>query len=113
MLAGSTSAVLQCGEVMARTHHERWDGAGYPDGLADDAIPLAGRLVAVADTFDALTHQRPYKLAWSLERAVEEVQRVAGSQLDPDVVRAFDRLDHRALLGPVAAVAGWSAEPAE
>ena len=103
ILDGSTSAVLQCGEIMARTHHERWDGGGYPDGLANDAIPLPGRLVAVADTFDALTHQRPYKLAWPLERAVEEIQRVAGSQLDPHVVQAFDRLDHGTLLAPIQA----------
>jgi putative two-component system response regulator len=101
LLAGSTSEVLQCGEVVARTHHERWDGGGYPYGLAGEAIPLSGRLVAVADTFDALTHERPYKRAWSLERAVDEVRRVAGSQLDPDVVQAFDRLDHSMLLGPI------------
>jgi putative two-component system response regulator len=101
ILAGSTSAVLQCGEVLARTHHERWDGDGYPYGLAGDAIPLPARLVAVADTFDALTHKRPYKLAWSLNRAVEEIRRVAGGQLDPDVVQAFDRLDHRTLLAPI------------
>jgi putative two-component system response regulator len=101
ILAGSTSAVLQCGEMLARTHHERWDGDGYPFGLADDAIPLPARLVAVADTFDALTHERPYKLAWSLERAVEEIGRVAGSQLDPDVVQVFDRLEHRMLLAPI------------
>jgi putative two-component system response regulator len=101
LLAGSTSQVLQCGEVLARTHHERWDGDGYPCGLAGDAIPLSGRLVAVADSFDALTHERPYKRAWPLDRAVDEVRCVAGSQLDPDVVQAFDRLDHRKLLGPI------------
>jgi putative two-component system response regulator len=101
ILAGSTSAVLQCGELVARAHHERWDGEGYPDGLAGDAIPLPARLVAVADTFDVLTHERPYKLAWSLDCSVEEVRRVAGSQLDPDVVQAFDRLDHETLLAPI------------
>ena len=101
ILAGSTSDVLRCGEVLSRTHHERWDGDGYPFGLAGDAIPLLARLVAVADTFDALTHKRPYKLAWSLERAVEEIQRLAGSQLDPDVVQAFGRLEHRTLLAPI------------
>jgi cyclic di-GMP phosphodiesterase len=101
LLAGSTSAVLRWGEVVARTHHEHWDGGGYPYGLASEAIPLSGRLVAVADTFDALTHERPYKRAWSLELAVDEVRRVAGSQLDPDVVQAFDQLDHSMLLGPI------------
>jgi putative nucleotidyltransferase with HDIG domain len=103
ILAGSTSAVLRCGELLARTHHERWDGGGYPDGLAGDAIPLPARLVAVADTFDALTHKRPYKLAWSLDRSVEEIRRVAGSQLDPNVVQAFDRLEHETLLAPIHA----------
>jgi putative two-component system response regulator len=101
ILAGSTSAVLQCGELLARTHHERWDGEGYPYGLTGDAIPLPARLVAVADTFDALTHERPYRLAWPVERAVEEIRRVAGRQLDPDVVQAFDRLEPTALLAPI------------
>jgi response regulator RpfG family c-di-GMP phosphodiesterase len=101
ILAGSTSAVLQCAELLAQTHHERWDGDGYPYGLVGDAIPLPARLVAVADTFDALTHERPYKLAWSLERSVEEIRREAGSQLDPGVVQAFERLDHGVLLEPI------------
>lgn len=101
ILARSVSAVLQAGEVIARMHHERWDGDGYPDGLAGEAIPLPGRLVAVADVFDALTHKRPYKSAWTAERAAAEIHRVAGTQLDPGVVQAFDRLDPATLLAPI------------
>jgi putative two-component system response regulator len=101
ILAASVSCVLRTGQIIARSHHERWDGGGYPAGLAGDDIPLAGRLVAVADAFDALTHVRPYKPAWTCEDSVAEVHRVAGAQLDPSVVQAFDRLDPNALLAPV------------
>jgi response regulator RpfG family c-di-GMP phosphodiesterase len=97
ILADSVSNVLQAGEIIARTHHERWDGGGYPTGLAGEAIPLHGRLVALADVFDALTHERPYKPPWPLERAVEEIRREAGHQLDPALVRTFESLDHRLL----------------
>ena len=65
MLAGSAFALLAMAEEIALTHHEHWDGSGYPAGLAGEAIPIAGRIVAVADVFDALTHTRPYKPAWS------------------------------------------------
>ena len=74
---------------VALTHHERWDGAGYPAGLRDEAIPLVGRIVAVADVFDALTSVRPYKPAWSVADAVAELERGAGSHFDPRVVAAF------------------------
>jgi putative two-component system response regulator len=75
--------------VIAESHHERWDGGGYPCGLAGKAIPLVGRIVAVADAFDALTHERPYKSAWPVEDAVDEIRRGAGSHFDPSVVSAF------------------------
>jgi putative two-component system response regulator len=104
ILAESVSSVLQAGQVIAQSHHERWDGGGYPAGLAGDAIPLSGRLVAVADVFDALTHERPYKSASTCADAVAEVHRVAGAQLDPSVVEAFDRLDPQMLLAPVETV---------
>jgi hypothetical protein len=89
LLSGSSSPVLQMATVIAASHHERWDGAGYPAGLAEKAIPRVGRIVAVADVFDALTHERPYKPAWPVERAIAEIERAAGSQFDPGVVAAF------------------------
>jgi hypothetical protein len=89
LLSGSSSPVLQMATVIAASHHERWDGAGYPAGLAKKAIPLVGRIVAVADVFDALTHDRPYKSAWPVEQAIAEIERAAGSQFDPGVVAAF------------------------
>ncbi len=89
LLSSGSSRVLQTAAVIAATHHERWDGDGYPNGMTGDAIPLVGRIVAVADVFDALTHDRPYKQAWSIERACAEIERSAGSQFDPRVAAAF------------------------
>jgi putative two-component system response regulator len=95
ILAGSDGAVLRLAEQIALTHHERWDGNGYPAGLAGEAIPLAGRLVAVADTFDAITHERPYRPAATVEIALAEISRCSGSQFDPRVVTAVMRLHRR------------------
>lgn len=89
MLSGSPSAVLQMAQTIALSHHEQWDGEGYPLGLRASAIPLPARIVAVADVFDALTHNRPYKSAWNVERAVAEIARQSGRQFDPQVVDAF------------------------
>ena len=77
---------------VARSHHEHWDGKGYPDGLSGEAIPLAARIVAVADVYDALISERPYKLAWPPDKAIAEIQRVRGRHLDPDMVDAFIEL---------------------
>jgi putative two-component system response regulator len=89
LLSGSRSPVLRMAAAIAATHHERWDGSGYPEGLRGEEIPLVGRIVAVADVFDALTHDRPYKAAWPTERAIAEIRRGAASQFDPAVVAAF------------------------
>ena len=99
ILSGSSSDVLQLAERIALTHHEWWDGSGYPRGLKEDEIPQCGRIVALADVFDALTHARPYKEAWSVDRAVAEVHRLRGVQFDPAVVEAFDHLDAKELVG--------------
>jgi putative two-component system response regulator len=89
MLAGSPFELLALAEQTALTHHERWDGSGYPAGLAGEAIPITGRIVAVADVYDALTHSRPYKAAWSSADAISELTSQAGRHFDPIVVDAF------------------------
>jgi len=89
LLSSEDVPLLGLAAEVALTHHEWWDGSGYPAGLAGDAVPLSGRIVAVADTFDALTHSRPYKQAWPAERAFDELTRLSGQAFDPDVVGAF------------------------
>ena len=98
ILAGSSSSVLQMAAAIALTHHERWNGTGYPDGLAGEQIPLAARIAAIADTFDAITHNRPYKDARPIDIALAEIRRGSGSLFDPAVVAAFLELDHGALV---------------
>jgi putative two-component system response regulator len=95
VLRGSRLPVLICAEHIAHFHHERWDGNGYPEGLAGSAIPMCARIAAVADVFDALTSDRPYKDAWCLEAAWAEIHRTCGSHFDPRVVEAFDRVINR------------------
>jgi putative two-component system response regulator len=92
ILGESTDPLLQLAEVIASSHHERWDGTGYPHRLSGDAIPLPGRIVAVADAFDALTHDRPYRPARSLSDALQEIEAGRGTQFDPDVVAALRSL---------------------
>jgi HD-GYP domain-containing protein (c-di-GMP phosphodiesterase class II) len=80
--------------AIARSHHEHWDGSGYPDGLAREDIPEAATIVAVADAFDAMTSQRPYRAARSVAAAVREIMRCSGGQFSPRVVQGLVRL-HR------------------
>ncbi|MBV9848448.1 MAG: HD domain-containing protein [Armatimonadetes bacterium] len=89
ILRGSASALLQCGTETALSHHERWDGKGYPHGLAGRDIPLYGRICAVADVFDALTSKRPYKAAFSLKKARHILNEGRGSQFDPIILKLF------------------------
>ncbi|NEW07434.1 response regulator [Paenibacillus sp. SYP-B3998] len=89
ILEGSLFPVLQLARTIALSHHEKWDGTGYPQGLKGEEIPLAGRIVAIADFYDALTHERPYKQAWSQEEALTEILKQRGIHFDPKVVDAF------------------------
>lgn len=89
LLSGGDSAFLLMAEAIARSHHERWDGQGYPDKLRQEEIPLVGRICSVCDVFDALTSERPYKDPWTFEDAVKEIKRLRGSSFDPAVVDAF------------------------
>jgi len=81
--------LLDMARAVALTHHEKWDGTGYPQGLKGDNIPLAGRIVAVADVFDALVSERPYKKAWPVEKAVAEIKKESGKHFDPRLVDVF------------------------
>jgi putative two-component system response regulator len=90
LLAGSRSPVVQLGESIALTHHERWDGSGYPRGLRGEEIPFPARVVAVCDVFDALISDRPYKEAWSVDRALDEIRAESGGHFEPRLVEAFE-----------------------
>jgi response regulator RpfG family c-di-GMP phosphodiesterase len=95
LLQNSSSEVVQLGEVIARTHHEKWDGTGYPEKMSGEEIPLAGRITAVVDVFDALTSQRPYKQPWPVNQALDEIEKLSGTHFDPAVAEAFLRLQGR------------------
>jgi putative two-component system response regulator len=89
ILGGSRSALIQLAAEIALSHHERWDGAGYPRGLAGEDIPLSGRITAVADVCDALLSERPYKTPWPLEKVRAHLIENAGSHFDPACVEAI------------------------
>jgi putative two-component system response regulator len=89
ILAGHESELMEMARVIALTHHEKWDGSGYPQGLAGEDIPLPGRIVALADVFDALTSVRPYKKAWSVDASVKFIEENKGRHFDPRLVDVF------------------------
>lgn len=89
LLEGDDSLLMRMACEIAQTHHEKWDGSGYPSGLAGEAIPLVGRIAALADVFDALTSVRPYKQAWTVEAAVAHIQGNSGKHFDPKLVEVF------------------------
>lgn len=91
ILQGSQSEYVQLGSKIALYHHERWDGSGYPFGVSGEDIPLAARIVAVADVYDALRTERPYKEKWSQAKALGHIEQGAGQQFDPECVAAFKR----------------------
>jgi putative two-component system response regulator len=89
ILKGSNINFIRMGETIALTHHEKWDGSGYPYGLKGRKIPLVGRITAIADVFDALTSDRPYKKAFSIEKSYQIITQERGKHFDPDIVDAF------------------------
>jgi len=93
ILSGSRTALFQLAETIARTHHERWDGSGYPNGLKGTEIPLVGRICAICDVFDALSSRRPYKEPWPFEEVLDEIRRCSGNHLDPELVEHFLALE--------------------
>jgi CHASE2 domain-containing sensor protein len=100
LLAGSSSPLLQAAEEIARTHHERWDGGGYPAGLRGEDIPLPGRIAAICDVYDALLSERPYKQAWTVEAALGHLEAQSGAHFDPALVDAFVALMRARLSAP-------------
>lgn len=111
LLSKSNIPELMMAEQIARHHHEWWDGSGYPGNLSGSAIPLAARITALADVFDALTHRRPYKIAWPIDAALDEIARLKGRQFEPELCDLFivlvdrlrkDHLDIDAYLGQAA-----------
>jgi len=106
ILSGDDSELLSMARVIALNHHEKWDGSGYPNGLAGEDIPLVGRVVALADVFDALTSVRPYKQAWSVDAAMEYIDTNRGKHFDPHLVDLF-----RTRLPDILAIKDKFAEP--
>jgi len=91
ILSGGRSQVVQLAEEIALSHHEQWDGEGYPRGIKGEAIPLSGRVVMVADVFDALTSDRVYRKAWPAEQVMAYIRQYAGKRFDPQVAALLDK----------------------
>lgn len=92
LLSGGSGDLLKMAETIALTHHEHWDGKGYPQGLQGENIPIEGRIVAIVDVFDTLTHSRPYKKAWSKEDSINLIQHQSGFHFDPNIVPVFFKI---------------------
>jgi putative two-component system response regulator len=86
------SPLMRMAGMIAFTHHEKYDGSGYPNGIKGNGIPIEGRIAAICDVFDALTSERPYKEAWSVERAVDLINEESGKHFDPELVRLFNEI---------------------
>jgi putative two-component system response regulator len=95
MLSKGRSELVRFSQRVARSHHEWWDGSGYPDRVSGQSIPLEARIVAVADFLDALTHERPYRPAWGIDETLVEIKRRSGSHFDPTIARALAEIDWR------------------
>ena len=98
LFADGRSELIRMASRIAISHHEKWDGTGYPYNMAGEEIPIEARIVAVADVFDALTHSRPYKQAWTIEEAVIEISAQRGRHFDPSIVDIFLQLPHAELV---------------
>ena len=108
ILSGSDSELLNMAKEIAISHHEKWDGSGYPAGLVGEDIPLVGRITAIADVFDALTSERPYKKAWTVEDAVKLINEQSGIHFEPKMVELFNNL-----LPQICAIRDQFSEPEE
>lgn len=95
MLSKGRSELVRFSQRIARSHHEWWDGSGYPDRVSGQSIPLEARIVAVADFLDALTHERPYRPAWGIDETLAEIRRRSGTHFDPTIVKALTEIDWR------------------
>ncbi len=92
ILSGNNCQLLDMAKIIALSHHERWDGSGYPKGLKGEEIPLIGRITIICDIFDALLYDRPYKKAWPLDKAIEEIDNCSKTFFDPKVYKAFKKI---------------------
>ncbi|TME63189.1 MAG: HD domain-containing protein, partial [Chloroflexi bacterium] len=105
-----TARFFETARGIAREHHERWDGKGYPDGKKGEEISLAARIVSIADVFDALTSKRPYKEAWSAEAGLQAIEAGAGERFDPEIVAGFVALAKEGVLERISSEVAASAD---
>jgi len=105
-----TARFFETARAIAREHHERWDGKGYPDGKKGEEISLAARIVSIADVFDALTSKRPYKEAWSAEAGLRAIEAGAGERFDPEIVAGFVALAREGVLEQISSEVGTSGD---